>query len=763
MAQYLAEDLLKRRHAVGQAAAQALGQVLCTQPRKLSATTLAERVQEEWAGKAGAAPEKGRGKGGPRAEVGCCAGGVRAPGSLITYATDQLVVTEALRDQQLSKYDVVVVDEVHERTVETDILLGLLCRAVERRLTSDRPLKAVVMSATLDVKSFVDFFGQWSPGLVADWHHVPGRTFPIQKVYAPSEGLEADDYEKAAVELVRRIAGEAPPGDVLVFLTGQDEIDRCVDSMQGDGDLLVIPLHGKAERARRIVLSFYNVEITIRSNYLASSLDFHRWLISTFDQSDAPNLQALLSFSVSKVEEEDRRKAFLPAPPGKRKAIFATNAAETGVTIDGVCYVVDCGFQKEMIFEGGVSSLRVARISASSAEQRAGRAGRTQPGTCYRLYSEEDFEQFPPMQTAEILRADPARALLRLRAMGITDVENFPLMARPSQEDMDAARQSLELMGAVDDQGQVTQVGHRMAQMELAPHLAGMLLSAHAQGCLDSMVSVVAVTSVADGLFWRGKEAQDRQRAEMQYVGLASAATSGDAFTLLRVYNEFLGAERRAEWCVQHCVRKAKLQAATQAKRDIDRMIGHIGQGELRGPDRVDPSSAEGTEALQRSICSGLLLKLAVPRGKRLQDDFVDVRSGARVTLSRRSCLWMDNVPLPDMVAYMSMVEVGGRHLIENVTPVSFDILAKLLGGGHPRLKEVRAHAERAKAGVEGTTERLSSAILRKIIGKHGAGIDALQREVVGDGRHTSVCENAHSFCPSLCLTTQQQKLLSGP
>ena len=343
MTQYMAEMGYTSRGMIG-----------CTQPRRVAAMSVAKRVAEEYGCQLGQ-------------EIGYT---IRfedctSPSTRIKYMTDGMLMREYLADNNLSKYIAVMLDEAHERTIHTDVLFGLLKSLLKQR----DDFKLIVTSATLDAEKFSRYF------LDCPIFTIPGRTFPVEILYCK----EAEsDYLEAAMITVMQIHLSEPAGDVLVFLTGQEEIDTCAEilysRMKSLGDLapelIILPVYGA-------------------------------------------------------LPSEMQSRIFEPAPPGARKCIIATNIAEASLTIDGIYYVVDPGFCKQKVFNSKLSmdSLMVSPISCASARQRAGRAGRTGPGKCYRLYTEAAYAtEMLPSSVPEIQRTNLGNVVLQLKAMGINDL-----------------------------------------------------------------------------------------------------------------------------------------------------------------------------------------------------------------------------------------------------------------------------------------------------------------------------------------------------
>ena len=386
----------------------ARGKIGCTQPRRVAAMSVAKRVAEEFGCRLGQ-------------EVGYT---IRfedctSPETLIKYMTDGMLLRECLIDPDLQTYSCIMLDEAHERTIHTDVLFGLLKQAVQKRAE----LKLIVTSATLDAVKFSQYFFE------APIFTIPGRTFPVEILYTREPET---DYLDASLITVMQIHLNEPPGDILLFLTGQEEIDTACEILY--------------ERMKSM-------------------------------GPDVPELIILPVYSA--LPSEMQTRIFEPAPPGSRKVVIATNIAETSLTIDGIYYVVDPGFVKQKVYNSktGMDSLVVTPISQAQAKQRAGRAGRTGPGKTYRLYTERAYrDEMLATPVPEIQRTNLASTVLQLKAMGINDLLNFDFMDAPPVESLIMALEQLHSLSALDDEGLLTRLGRRMAEFPLEPSLSKMLI-----------------------------------------------------------------------------------------------------------------------------------------------------------------------------------------------------------------------------------------------------------------------------------------------
>ncbi|KAJ7381296.1 ATP-dependent RNA helicase dhx8 [Desmophyllum pertusum] len=456
--------------------------------------------------------------------------------------------------------------------------------------------QVLIVIATLDAVKFSTYFFE------APIFTIPGRTYPVEILYTK----EAEtDYLDASLITVMQIHLTEPPGDVLVFLTGQEEIDTACEILY--------------ERMKSL-------------------------------GPDVPELIILPVYSA--LPSEMQTRIFDPAPPGSRKVVIATNIAETSLTIDGIYYVVDPGFVKQKVYnsKSGIDALVVTPISQAQAKQRSGRAGRTGPGKCYRLYTERAYrDEMMPTAVPEIQRTNLASTILSLKAMGINDLLSFDFMDPPPMETMISAMEQLHSLSALDEEGLLTRLGRRMAEFPLEPQLSKMLIQSVHLGCSDEVLTIVSMLSVQN-VFYRPKDKQaiaDQKKAKFHQA-------EGDHLTLLAVYNSWRNNKFSNPWCFENFVQARSLRRAQDIRKQ---MLGIMDRHKL---DVV--SCGKTTSRAQKAITSGFFCNAA---RKDPQEGYRTVTDNQVVYIHPSSALFNRQ---PEWVVYHELVLTTKEYMREVTT-----------------------------------------------------------------------------------------------
>ncbi|TMW60543.1 hypothetical protein Poli38472_000585 [Pythium oligandrum] len=580
--------------------------IAITQPRRVAAITVAQRVCEE-------VNRNGLGQ-----TVGYSVrfDDMSSKATKLRFMTDGMLVREALLSPSLDRYSVIVLDEAHERTLQTDILFGVVKQALRKR----KDLKVVVMSATLDVGLFQKFFAESNPGVL----QIPGRQFHVDVFYTPKT---QPDYLDAALITVLQIHLDEKDsnGSILVFLTGQEDIETLDTLLE--------------EYARSLPADTLKLEV-------------------------CPIFAAM--------PREQQMKVFEPAMKGVRKVILATNIAETSITINGIRYVVDTGLVKQRSFvaKSGMEMLLTEPVSKAQAWQRTGRAGREAPGVCYRLFPEETFEQLAERAIPDIQRVSLEVVVLQLKTMGIDDVLGFDFIEKPKVTSLVKAMEKLYALGAFDSSGQLTERGRQMAGLPVEPMYAVMLLKSSELGCAEEALSVVSMLSV-ESIFYSPRDKKElaaQSRAKFM-------AYEGDQITLLNIFNAYIqcNVKQRNKWCRDHFINQRAMirveSVRTQLKGYLEKLGLPIGS---TFPD-IDPlrkSIIAGffLNTAMRSLADGAGGSKTAYKTMNGQSEIVKVHPS--------SCLFMRNPP-PKWVVYNELVFTS-KYYIRSVLIIEKEWLVEI-------------------------------------------------------------------------------------
>lgn len=577
----------------------------CTQPRRVAAMSVAARVADELGVKVGN-------------EVGYAIRFEDATSdkTVLKYMTDGMLLREFLTEPDLGGYAALMIDEAHERTLHTDILFGLV-----KDIARFRPeLKLLISSATMDAQKFAKYFDD------APIFNIPGRRYPVDIHY--TKAPEAN-YLEAAVTTVFQIHTSQGEGDILVFLTGQEEIEQAEERL--------------SELARKL-------------------------------GSKIPEM--VICPIYANLPSELQSKIFEPTPPGARKIVLATNIAETSLTIDGIVYVIDPGFVKENVYNPrtGMESLVTTPCSRASANQRSGRAGRVGPGKCFRLYTKWAFyNELEQNTTPEIQRTNLNSVVLLLKSLGINDLIEFDFMDPPPAETLIRALEQLYALGALNDRGDLTKVGRQMAEFPTDPMLAKAVLAADKYGCVDEVLSIISMLGEASSLFYRPKD--KLIHADAARARFTNKDGGGDHAALLTIWTEWQDADFSYVWARENFLQHRALTRARDVRDQLAKLCDRV---------EVDASSTVGTTDLvpvQKAVAAGFFPNVA--RLRRDGQGYQTAKTNQSAFIHPSSVL-LQTQPPPRWIVYHELV-LTSKEFMRSCLPIQPEWLVEVAPHYHKK------------------------------------------------------------------------------
>ena len=601
--------------------------ICITQPRRVAAMSVASRVAYEMGVKCGH-------------EVGYS---IRfeenvSPMTKIIYMTDGIFLRYLLSDNLLNEFSVIMIDEAHERSIQTDIIFGIIKTLIEKR----EDLRIIISSATLSTLKFKNYFSE------AEIIKVPGRRYPVDIYYTKSP--EPDYIEAAVITSLQIHISQAEElfdddnsgGDILVFLTGQEEIELAKRMINNQ----IKKLRGKIPNC--VVLPIY-----------------------------------------AALPSEEQAKIFMPVSKGERKIILATNIAETSITINGIGYVIDSGFCKQMCYDPrtGLETLAVTPISKANANQRAGRAGRVRPGKCFRLYTSSSFQnELEDNNVPEIQRNNLISMILLMKSLGINNLLDFDFMDSPPHEILIKALEQLYALGALNSEGVLTQTGLKMIQYPIDPSLTKCIIASIKYKCLKEIITIVSMLSIGSSVYYDSND--DKNNSNKAHSMFEH--NEGDHFALLQIYNEWEETDFSNIWCTENYIHPKAMQKA----RNIKEQLEYITKNKLNIniDDENISDNKDINDNIRKAIISGFFFNCAC-----LNKDGIyrTIKNPHVVNIHPTSILFKQN---PKYIVYHELIyttkeymryciEVEPEWLLE-IAPFYFNNSIELKQNAFPKFKK---------------------------------------------------------------------------
>ncbi|XGW17265.1 hypothetical protein V3C99_002123 [Haemonchus contortus] len=686
-----------------------------TEPRRVAAISMAQRVGQEL-GSPDIVSYQIRYEGN------------RTPETKILFMTDGVLMKEMESDVMLKKYSAILIDEAHERSMYSDVLIGMLSRIAPLRAKTSSPLKLIIMSATLRLDDFTHkrLFPILKPNVI----NVESRQFPVTVHF---EKRTPEDYMMGIFRKVCRIHETLPDGAILVFVSGQQEVRHLVKKLVSrytiqydsskDGQVYIRGSkkwkQKQLEAAQNLKLedfgedrthSFDGEDLqetgacdTLWDDYEAEDEDQTEELDFPMPAPSAscPPLYCLPLYSLLSTEKQ--RRVFEPPPEGTRMCVIATNVAETSLTIPGVKYVVDSGFEKRRLYDPvtGVSKFVVDRISQASADQRAGRAGRIAPGHAYRLYSSAVFQDFEKFSRPEILDKPADQLVLHLKSMNIVKVINFPFPSQPDSETLEAAEERLIKLGALAKttkngkaEARITPLGRTLSVFPLAPAYAKVIAMANQHDLMPYAILLIAALSVREPLVplssIRGEtddETKEKMTALLKlrrgWCGKGPGRRLGDLSVLMRAVISSEVEKMNPVACTNLGMRHKAMMEIRRLRTQLTNIVNTSFKSNadvVMDPCLPPPTDAQA-QMLRQMMVAGLADRIA--RRVDRSADNEEVPKGAYQTMKLQEFVFIDPCSViytdePDYVIYQEIVQLGDRKCMQGVMMVDHEWLPRL-------------------------------------------------------------------------------------